>query len=202
MDTRSDRQKLKDDVWSNVYTQILRLSRDDNTKVGAIIIAENGRVLSAGYNGGAGNISDDVIPYTREEKELVFYKNGEKVVINSNKHPFMIHAERNAIEECPRPEELFGSTIYVSHKPCIDCASLIARKGIKRVVVGADEPNSTSSSIGANWDLSLFFFASNNIDVWVGDEQIELSLDEDPMKSLMLLLNNSHSDYECRCDEY
>ena len=174
--TRTDRQMLKDNVWSNVYSEILKLSHDENTKVGAIIISESGRVLSAGYNGASAGLNDDEIPYGREPKELTFYVNGNETKINVNKHPFMIHAERNAIEECPRPEELKGATIYVSHKPCADCAHLIARKGIKRVVVAEDDSNSTSSSVGKNWELSLFFFASHGVEVWVGDEETKLSM--------------------------
>ncbi|MCP1100966.1 diaminohydroxyphosphoribosylaminopyrimidine deaminase/5-amino-6-(5-phosphoribosylamino)uracil reductase [Aequitasia blattaphilus] len=57
------------------------------------------------------------------------------------------HAERNAINHCQSPEELFDSTLYVTLEPCNHfgkqppCSHLIVEKGIKRVIIGQLDPN-------------------------------------------------------------
>ena len=168
-----DRKTLKDSVWKAVANEIASLSKDENTKIGAVIVGADGRVLSTGYNGGAQGISDDRIPHSRESKKLQFYLDGELKTVESTKHPFMVHAERNAIDFCPRPDELKGATIYVTGMPCPDCAWNIARRGITRVVVSEikSDPN---SMVGKDMDLSLFMLAEGNVDVNMGGKEIGL----------------------------
>lgn len=56
------------------------------------------------------------------------------------------HAEVNAIRSVRRPELLPEATIYVSLEPCAHygktppCADLIVEKGIRRIVVGCQDP--------------------------------------------------------------
>ncbi len=66
------------------------------------------------------------------------------------------HAERNALaslKRAPRP----GATLYVTMEPCSTqgrtgaCTDLIASSGIRRVVVGATDPNPAHS--GAGFDI-------------------------------------------------
>ena len=48
---------------------------------------------------------------------------------------YVLHAESNAILKCAkygRPTN--GSTLYITHSPCIECAKLIIQSGIIRVV--------------------------------------------------------------------
>jgi dCMP deaminase len=203
---RSDRQKLKDTTYLNICKEHAVISKDENTNVGALIVSSSGRQLSTGYNGAAQHMDDDVIPHGREIVDLTLYVDGEACNISTNKHPFMIHAERNAIEECPRPDELYGATIYVTHKPCNDCAYLISRKGIKRVVIAEPDPNCTSSSIGSNWELSLYYFAAARMEVWLGDNQIELSLSEPIINTgapgVSIKLEHVSGMRSCGCPEY
>ena len=55
------------------------------------------------------------------------------------------HAEVNAIENAL--EDVSGSTLYVNLEPCSHhgktppCAELIVARGIKRVVIGMEDPN-------------------------------------------------------------
>lgn len=91
-------------------------SKDPSTKVGAVIVGpDSKRQICHGYNGFPEHEPDDHRLHIREEKYRLVY-----------------HAERNAIQNA-----LFntrGSTIYVSHVPCADCAKRIAAAGIVRVV--------------------------------------------------------------------
>lgn len=56
------------------------------------------------------------------------------------------HAEVNAIRSVRRPELLSEATLYVSLEPCAHygktppCADLIVEKGIKRIVIGCQDP--------------------------------------------------------------
>ena len=47
----------------------------------------------------------------------------------------MLHAEANAITKVAKSNNSsFGSTLYVTASPCIECSKLIIQAGIRRVV--------------------------------------------------------------------
>lgn len=99
-----------------------RFSKDTSTQVGAIIIGPFGDDRASGYNGAPrGCMADDGIDErgrTRPEKYFWFS-----------------HAELNAITNAARVGvPLDGSTIVVTHPPCMDCARAIVQSGIKQVV--------------------------------------------------------------------
>ena len=99
-------------------------SKDQSTKVGALIIGENNEPLSWGYNGFPRGV-DDGRP-ERHDRTKEKYKWSE-------------HAERNAIYSAARSgHKLFGSRIFVSSLPtCVDCARAIIQAGITEVYVEA-----------------------------------------------------------------
>lgn len=89
-------------------------SEDINTKVGACVLNQEGRVLSLGYNGvkTGYELSEDIMN-SRDEKLKYF-----------------IHAEMNSLSLIKRGDAyLIGST----HSPCLDCAKNIISHGIKFV---------------------------------------------------------------------
>jgi dCMP deaminase len=69
-------------------------------------------------------------------------------IFESNKYPFMSHAESNAIFYGDKTK-LVGSTIYVTGFPCENCALQIARAKIARVVVTdtINDANSNSKQV-------------------------------------------------------
>ena len=92
-------------------------SKDPSTKVGSVLVDENKRVMSMGYNGFPAQIRDDEEDYLNRDLKL------KKVV----------HAEANAIIFAQR--DLSSSTLYVwPFMPCSNCAGLVIQSGIKRVV--------------------------------------------------------------------
>ncbi len=126
-------------IWSeNSYATRL--------KVGAVL-AQDGRVLLTGYNGTISKTSNEC-----EEVCLSCNGNGKFQVSNlefedCNKcqgkgkitSPYLLHAEQNIIVWAARkgiPTE--GTTMYITHNPCKECAKLIAGAGIKRVVYKKD----------------------------------------------------------------
>ena len=89
-------------------------------KVGAVIVKDD-QIISDGFNG---------TPCGFENRCETKNINGELQTL-----PYVLHAESNAILKCAkygRPTN--GSTLYITHSPCIECAKLIIQAGIIRVV--------------------------------------------------------------------
>lgn len=98
-------------------------SKDPNTKVGAVIVNDLNQVLSIGYNGFPRGVQDDSSRY--EDREC--------------KHAFVVHAERNALDNAFT--DVRGTTMYVTHFPCNECAKGIVQKGIKRLFTPEPDPS-------------------------------------------------------------
>ena len=97
-----------------------RFSKDESTQVGAVIVGPTNEVRSLGYNGAPRGCraDEDSRGITRPEKYFWYS-----------------HAELNAITNAARVGvPLDGSTIVVTHPPCMDCARAIVQAGIKQVV--------------------------------------------------------------------
>lgn len=89
-------------------------------QVGAIIV-KDGQIMSDGFNG---------TPCGFENKCETKSIDGSLYTLS-----YVLHAESNAILKCAkygRPTN--GSTLYITHSPCIECAKLIIQAGIIRVV--------------------------------------------------------------------
>lgn len=98
--------------------EIASWSKDPSTKVGAVIVDENNRVVSLGYNGFPRGLNDSPELYAdRNEK----YKR-------------VLHAEQNAFIFAEK-KDLRHCTLYTFPlAPCPSCALLAVQHGIKRVV--------------------------------------------------------------------
>lgn len=96
---------------------VSKWSKDPSTKVGAVIVDTDKRLVSMGYNGFPAKIMDDPKDYLDRDTKL------KKVV----------HAESNAIVFSQR--SLKDCTLYVyPFMPCSNCAGQIIQSGITRVV--------------------------------------------------------------------
>lgn len=96
-------------------------SRDPSTKVGAVIIDEDRRVVACAYNGFPRGCDDDPALYADRAR----------------KYRRVVHAERNALVFACRSVK--GCTLYTTpFGPCAACAALFIQAGIARVV--APEP--------------------------------------------------------------
>lgn len=99
--------------------EVATWSKDRSTQVGACIVGEDRTPGPYGYNGFPRFIDDE-----KEERHA-----------RPMKYDWTEHAERNAIYNAARMGvALKGSTIYVTHVPCTDCARAIIQVGITRVV--------------------------------------------------------------------
>lgn len=103
---------------------IAQWSKDPSTKVGAVAVETTSkRVLETGYNGPPRGVRD--LP-TRFERPAKYYCTA--------------HAEQNLVAHAAR-SVLAGSTVYVTHAPCCDCAKLLINAGVAKVVYGAGQTN-------------------------------------------------------------
>lgn len=103
--------------WDARFLELARLvaswSKDPSTKVGAVIVGNDKRIISTGFNGFPRGVDDS--PTDREVKLMR-----------------TIHAEDNALSFARR--DVTGMTIYVTRPPCARCAAKIIQSGITRVV--------------------------------------------------------------------
>lgn len=105
-----------DAYFMSVALLISMRSACERLHVGCVLVSggdQSNRIVAAGYNGflpGTPHVS-----HIREGHELA-----------------TVHAEQNAIADAARRGvSLQGSTAYISHYPCINCAKLLASSGIR-----------------------------------------------------------------------
>ena len=117
--------RLHGKSWGNRYTHLAKeistWSKDPSTQVGAVVIGNNGEVLSQGYNGFPRGIKDTSARLKNRER----------------KYNLVVHAEMNAIYNASlNGVSLNNATLYVYGLPiCNECAKGIIQTGIKRVVM-------------------------------------------------------------------
>lgn len=108
--------------WDSYFMSLCCVSAmrspDTNTKHGALLVDSFNRILGIGYNGfprGGGNIYPDS---------------------GNEKYNYMIHAELNAILNCPAAHLIKDSTAYITGLSCCKCMLVLAQSGVKKVVYG------------------------------------------------------------------
>jgi dCMP deaminase len=127
------------DAYMEVAETFAELSSAKRLHVGAIVVKDD-RIISIGYNGmpsGWDNNCEDV-QYTYDQRDTV---NGDWTYDNDSKRwsklktkPEVLHAETNAIAKLAKSNESgLGSTMFITHAPCLDCAKLVYQSGINTV---------------------------------------------------------------------
>jgi dCMP deaminase len=112
---------MKSTKWDKRFLALAKLcgswSKDPSTKVGAVIVDGNNRIVSIGFNG---------FPQGVEDSE-------KRLVDREAKYDIIVHAEANALMFANKSVE--GCTLYTwPFQPCSKCAGLIIQSGINRVV--------------------------------------------------------------------
>jgi len=109
--------------WAKRCSQ---LSYARRLQVGAVIVKDD-TVISYGYNGMPAGWDNNC------EKEL--YQPVGRVNLVTKLEA--LHAESNAIAKLAKSSNSGdGSSLFVTHSPCIECAKLIYQSGIRRVYYG------------------------------------------------------------------
>ena len=115
--------------WDHYFMSIAELtalrSKDINTKVGSVIVDNENKIKSIGYNGFPTGIDESKIPKGREGNPI------------DTKYPYVVHSEANALLN--GNNDYKDCTIYTTLFPCNECAKLICQSGIKRVIYLSDK---------------------------------------------------------------
>lgn len=144
---------VKSEKWASRFMDLANLvaswSKDNSTKVGAVIMSDKGLPISFGFNGFPQGINDDVPE--RHVRPL--------------KYKWTAHAEKNAIDLASKTD-LSDCIMYVTFSPCPICAQSIIQKGIKTVVV---DSRFTADKMPERWQedmgIALEMFKEAGVEV-------------------------------------
>lgn len=128
-----------DEYFISIAKTVSSKSKDPSTKIGAVIVDENHRPISFGYNGLPQGAKEEFLTLT--ERPL--------------KYHYVIHAEMNAILFAKR--DLTNCTLYCEYAPCDACLKHIIQAGIKTVYYEKIFVNSVKSDSSKSMtnDISL-----------------------------------------------
>jgi dCMP deaminase len=111
-------------MYMEIAEIVSKQSSAKRLQVGAIVVKED-RIISIGYNGmpaGWTNVCEEVIEQ---------HEDGGQVTRTKDE---VIHAEANAIAKLAKGTESGdGSTMFITHAPCIHCAKQIYTAGVKKL---------------------------------------------------------------------
>lgn len=115
----SDTLKAKKiNVYMKMAENISQLSPDQETKVGAIMLSSEGRIIASSLNGFLRGAPDKTLPRTRPEK-----------------YEFIQHAERNMIYNCAYEGiRTKDTTIVCTLSPCLECLRATFQSGVKTII--------------------------------------------------------------------
>lgn len=142
-----------DEKWQMRFMRIAKevasWSKDPSSKIGAVIVDDNRRILATGYNGFPRGVADD-----------------ERLYEKSSKYPLIVHAELNALMNALwNGVSVNGATLFVYGLPiCSDCAKSVVQSGINTVVIA--KPDDVNPRWSESWNgISLPLFNECGVSV-------------------------------------
>ncbi len=105
-----------DERFLRLSKEVASWSKDPSLHVGAVIVRPDNTIASVGFNGFPRGVGDNPDLLADREEKLAR----------------VIHAEVNAVLNAH--ERVEDCSIYITHPPCSNCASVIIQAGIKEVV--------------------------------------------------------------------
>lgn len=155
-------KKIKKQKWDKRFMDLALMVSSWSTcarvdrQVGSVIV-KNNRVIATGYNGAPSGIMDCVERgYCIREKLKI--ESGTRAEIC-----FSTHAEQNALVQAAKMGiAVDGSTIYVTHRPCVICTKLLINAGIKRIVYAFNYPDEFSVELLKQTGIELVHFPVEN----------------------------------------
>lgn len=111
-------------TWIELYLAMAKTvskkSKDPGTKCGAVLVGQDNRVISVGYNGFPAGMHDDPVVLADREQKL----------------NCTIHAEMNALLSAK--QDVRGATLYTwPFMTCHRCAAHMIQAGVREVVYPA-----------------------------------------------------------------
>ena len=131
--------------WDEYFMEFAVLTAKRSTclrrQVGAVIVQDK-HVIATGYNGAPKGLE-----HCAERGGCLREQLG---VPSGEKHELCraLRAEQNAIiQAATLGHSIEGSSIYITHQPCVICAKMIINAGIERIVVKEGYPDELSVQI-------------------------------------------------------
>lgn len=133
--------------WHRYFLDIAAAvaARADCTRrrVGAVLVAQDHRILSTGYNGappGEPGCTSGACPraFSDVPPGAPYNKGAGRCIA--------VHAEHNALLYA-RPTKIPGSTMYITTWPCDGCRALMSVAGVERAIWPGEAPNSFTVSL-------------------------------------------------------
>ena len=116
---------------AEVYSQ---LSSAKRLQVGCVVVKDN-TIIGIGYNGmpsGWDNDCEQRSYKKLDDKYQYLDEDGSHYSLVTR--PEVLHAETNALAKIARSTNSSdGSSLFVTHAPCLDCSKIIHQAGIKSV---------------------------------------------------------------------
>lgn len=142
--------------WDSYFMEITRVVSSRSTclrrQVGALLVRDK-CILSSGYNGvprGLDHCTD--VGCLREQMNI---PSGQRQELCRG-----LHAEQNAIVHAAyHGINIAGSTLYVTHQPCITCAKMIINAGVIKVIFGGEYPDPLSVELLNQAGLDMISFS-------------------------------------------
>jgi len=118
------------DAYMKTAETFAELSHARRLHVGAIVVKDD-RIISIGYNGMPAGWDNNC-----EDETVEMYSGFEGAIHRTilKTKPEVLHAERNALDKLAKGNEGgLGSTMFITHAPCLECAKSIYGAGISHV---------------------------------------------------------------------
>ncbi|GFN35252.1 deoxycytidylate deaminase [Tepidimicrobium xylanilyticum] len=109
--------------WNEYFMEIAEMvatrSTCDRAEVGCLIVNDDNRIVSTGYNGSiSGNPHCNDVGHTMRDGHCIA----------------TIHAEMNALIYCAKEGiSVKDCRVYVTHFPCLNCTKALIQAGIKKI---------------------------------------------------------------------
>lgn len=123
----------RDSVYLRIASILAFRSTCTRKQVGCVLTDKEGKVLATGYNG---------VPSGWTHCIDVPCKGANSPSGTNLEHCEAIHAEQNALLQCPNTNDI--QTCYVTHSPCLHCVKLLLNTGCSRIVFDIDYPHHES----------------------------------------------------------
>jgi len=109
-----------DEWFMRMVYLVAKKSKDTRTKIGSVVVNDDHRIISVGYNGFPVGVNDNI--KVRYERPI--------------KYHYFAHSEANSIFSAARIGiSLNKSFLYTQGIPCTECTKAIIQAGITKVIV-------------------------------------------------------------------
>lgn len=122
--------------------------------VGCIIVDEDYKVLSSGFNGPPRGVPHCIECQREESGKGLDYC-------------FAVHAEQNALLQCPNVSKIH--TVYVTSSPCITCVKLLMNTTCQRIVYDEEYPDPLAKEL---WNSVGHVYVQNGWQKFVSGQYV------------------------------